>query len=485
MTMNSPPDNSGKPKAPPPRMGPTSAPPAGQRPPVPARQPMPPPARPAIGVKPPMPKVQAPVPEELDAGPTPLELPAQEQEAEMPELEADLSVDAPDEGATPGAVPAPLSVPAPSGNRTTSRQSVIAPPPPPGFSPPAGRTPSVIAPPPPPATAAGSNIAPVVAPTASGGSRPNMPPVTAGSRPNMPPVVGARPGAPLAGPGAVASAAPRGAAPMAGPGAVAGSPRGGPQAPRVQPIAMPPVATGPVPPLSPVPMATPGSMAAAAPPVARAPAGATDTSAEPAPIDTLLPATGGVDALSAEQAAQLGALAASLDQKDYFQLLGIPSTAAPAVIKKAFYSLSRVYHPDRFFHLTDEVAKDDINAIYKRVTEAYYVLRDDRKRKKYVADVGGAERATKLRFTEASEAEAKREVKKEAEEQIGTHPKGRQFWAEAEKCLARDDIDGAGRNLKMALTFEPGNARYKEELAKVQLKLDAKWKSSGDKFKIR
>jgi hypothetical protein len=237
-----------------------------------------------------------------------------------------------------------------------------------------------------------------------------------------------------------------------------------------------------VPPLSPVPQMTPGSMAAAAPPVQRA---APEAAVEIAPVDTLLPATGGVDALTAEQAAQLGALAAGLDQKDYFELLGIPSIAAPGVIKKAFYSLSRVYHPDRFFHLTDEQAKEDINAIYKRVTEAYYVLRDDRKRKKYVADIASPERAAKIRFTEASEAEAKREVKKEAEEQIGTHPKGRQFWAEAEKCLARDDIDGAGRNLKMALTFEPGNARYKEELAKVQVKLDAKWKNSGDKFKIR
>jgi DnaJ-class molecular chaperone len=230
-------------------------------------------------------------------------------------------------------------------------------------------------------------------------------------------------------------------------------------------------------------MMTPGSMAAAAPAGARGTAAAAQV--EIAPIDTLLPPTGGVDSLTAEQAAQLGTFAAALDGKDYFQLLGIPNSAAPAVIKKAFYSLSRVYHPDRFFHLTDEQSKEDINAIYKRVTEAYYVLRDDRKRKKYVSDIGGPDRAAKLRFTDASETEAKQQVKKEAEEQIGTHPKGRQFWAEAEKCLARDDIDGAGRNLKMALTFEPSNARYKEELAKVQVKLDAKWKNSGDKFKIR
>ena len=43
----------------------------------------------------------------------------------------------------------------------------------------------------------------------------------------------------------------------------------------------------------------------------------------------------------------------------------------------------------------------------------------------------------------------------------------------------------AKNNLKMALTYESGNARYKEKLAEVQVKLDEAFKSSGDKFKIR
>ncbi len=88
-----------------------------------------------------------------------------------------------------------------------------------------------------------------------------------------------------------------------------------------------------------------------------------------------------------------------LDALDYFELLGVPITASAAEVKRAFYRESRAYHPDRFFHLTDQPFKARVHDVYKRVTEAYYVLRDDVRRPKYLADVTGPERATKLRFT--------------------------------------------------------------------------------------
>ncbi len=426
------------------------------------------PSRPAPA--PGAPRLTAAVPEDLDSAPTPKELPQLDDAAAAPMPE----------------------VPAPSTRPSASR--AIVPPPPPGSGPsrpvsaPAPRPGSsqVMAGPgaraaaeasarprvaPPQGSGSRPNIPPVVGPPPSAGSRPNIPPVvgpppSAGSRPNIAPVVGPPPSAgsrpnipPVVGPPPSAGSRPNIAPVVAGPGA-----RPAPSGPRA-PIAPAPPASGPR-----------GPMVTPAPP----------PGSGPSPVaDAPLPAGGAVEHLTAEQAAALGALAAGLDAKDYFELLGLPPSSAPAAIKAAFYQLSRVYHPDRFFQLDDDVAKEDINSIYKRVTEAYYVLRDDRKRKKYVADINGPERAQKLRFTDASETEAKQVAKKEAEEQIGVHPKGRQFWAEAQKSLSRDDIDGAARNLKMALTYEPSNPRYKEEMAKVQARLDVKWKSSGDKFKIR
>ncbi|QRO02786.1 DnaJ domain-containing protein [Archangium violaceum] len=176
---------------------------------------------------------------------------------------------------------------------------------------------------------------------------------------------------------------------------------------------------------------------------------------------------------------------ARLDQMDYFEVLMVERTATPADIKKAFYRESRGYHPDRYFHLQNKELKERVNELYKRVTEAYYVLRDDAKRRQYTADISGPERAQKLRFTESSEAETRAASKRQVEEQIGVHPKGRQFYQTGAADADAGRWASAERNLKMALTYEPANTRYKEKLAEVQKVLQEEARKQGDAFKIR
>src|SRR5437867_10330652 len=63
--------------------------------------------------------------------------------------------------------------------------------------------------------------------------------------------------------------------------------------------------------------------------------------------------------------------------KDYYEVLGVPRTASEAEIKKAFRKLAREYHPD--------VAKNKKQSEekFKELNEAYEVLGDPAKRKKY------------------------------------------------------------------------------------------------------
>ena len=63
--------------------------------------------------------------------------------------------------------------------------------------------------------------------------------------------------------------------------------------------------------------------------------------------------------------------------KDYFQILGVERNADADVIKRAFRSLARKYHPD--------VNPDDkqAEARFKEISEAYEVLSDPDKRRRY------------------------------------------------------------------------------------------------------
>jgi curved DNA-binding protein len=65
------------------------------------------------------------------------------------------------------------------------------------------------------------------------------------------------------------------------------------------------------------------------------------------------------------------------DYKDYYQILGVDKKASESDIKKAFRKLARQYHPD--LHPNDRTAE----AKFKEVNEAYEVLSDSDKRKKY------------------------------------------------------------------------------------------------------
>src|SRR3954470_8577864 len=67
----------------------------------------------------------------------------------------------------------------------------------------------------------------------------------------------------------------------------------------------------------------------------------------------------------------------AVQYKDYYQTLGVAKTASQDEVRKSFRKLARQYHPD--------VAKDKKTAEdkFKEINEAYEVLGDPEKRKKY------------------------------------------------------------------------------------------------------
>ncbi len=160
-------------------------------------------------------------------------------------------------------------------------------------------------------------------------------------------------------------------------------------------------------------------------------------------------------------------IAKNLDRLDYFQILGATHDLPHSELKARYHQLQKNYHPDSFFTSPDLELKEAVKRIAKRVAEAYVILRDPEKRKKYTRDITSSEREKKLRYTEDSE----REARKEKEEEIGKTAQGRNLWKKAMSSVKGGDLAGAIRDLKTALIFESQNDLFKDKIAELEAQL--------------
>ena len=159
-----------------------------------------------------------------------------------------------------------------------------------------------------------------------------------------------------------------------------------------------------------------------------------------------------------EQLAQIAKASNMLDQMDYFQVLRVQQDANAADVKSAFFKQSKTWHPDRFYRrVPDETYKQVMN-VYKRISEAYSILRDENLRKLYIKRVTGPNRAQNLRYDKAAE-EAKARAKKD-EDVAQTEP-GKRYVKLATTSINQKNFPSADMNLKLAMSMESDNDELK------------------------
>ncbi len=148
-----------------------------------------------------------------------------------------------------------------------------------------------------------------------------------------------------------------------------------------------------------------------------------------------------------------------LEQLDYYQLLKVERGAGSSDIQAAFFRESRLYHPDRYFGVVEAGFKEKLLEIYKRLTEAYGVLKDPETRSVYnrqlEADQG-------LRIDRTAVEAAQRLVA--MPETIATTLQGRKFMVMGLEALQHRDSRGATLHFQCALSREPGNQGIQEYL---------------------
>jgi len=162
---------------------------------------------------------------------------------------------------------------------------------------------------------------------------------------------------------------------------------------------------------------------------------------------------------------EIAALAGILGELDYYQLLHLAPDAKPSDIKRAYHATSRAFHPDTNRHQDPEIRRA-IDEIAKRIAEAYSILRNPRRRKAYDQQIAIGS-GVRMQLAEAEAAGSRN--------QNATHgrtPQGRQYFNLASANIRQADFASAVRNLQTAVTFEPDNAYFKEQLMAARKKLD-------------
>ena len=186
-----------------------------------------------------------------------------------------------------------------------------------------------------------------------------------------------------------------------------------------------------------------------------------------------------------------GAFARLADQ-NYYELLGVERDADRAALKRAYYQISKEFHPDRFFRRPLGTYKEKLEVFFDLLTKAYNTLSDPDLRAAYdrenppvsrapvppprvvrTPDVGAGASAAPLRGGVLPSSGEPRPVAPRVPTMPGAPPprplfqgalerqlverikKARGYFDEARVLYEKSDYRGAIAGMKMALTFDP------------------------------
>ena len=153
-------------------------------------------------------------------------------------------------------------------------------------------------------------------------------------------------------------------------------------------------------------------------------------------------------------------MARSLDDYDYYALLGVTPDASVDDIKAGFREFALRFHPDRY--AGDATRASKATRVYQRGTEAYRVLTNLEQRRLYDDELRRGERRlrrdTPRRSVRPSSAPSRTEV---------YAPRARPFVVRADLALKTKDFQQARLNLQIALSHDPDNEFLLRRLAEL------------------
>ncbi len=137
----------------------------------------------------------------------------------------------------------------------------------------------------------------------------------------------------------------------------------------------------------------------------------------------------------------------SLGRQNYYEVLEVGHGATPLEIKKAYFHLAKLYHPDRHFEPEMSDMKEKLEALFSRIHDAYETFSSKTARDQYNIDL-------------ASGAEGNRKEEKVQKGTSANRETARAQFNEGMKQFNQGNFWGAEEAFEWAMRLDPGNAEY-------------------------
>jgi len=161
--------------------------------------------------------------------------------------------------------------------------------------------------------------------------------------------------------------------------------------------------------------------------------------------------------------------AAVLDASTYYELLGLLEIADDHAVKAAFHEFALAFHPDAhtdYDRQTAEISRQ----VFQRGAEAYRVLSNPVLRPRY--DLALAKGQLRLGGSEVPRLDNVGVGAKSLDELCRT-ASAKRFAGRADELISQGDLNGAKRELQLALREDGENAELSERLDALDLALFA------------
>lgn len=166
----------------------------------------------------------------------------------------------------------------------------------------------------------------------------------------------------------------------------------------------------------------------------------------------------------------------------YHEILGVSLEADAKAVKRAYFDLSKEFHPDRYFRKEIGAYEKRLHAIFKRILEAYELLSDPAVRAEVQRSMSAAARTQPTAPAPTSPGQPPRELtrlerlrarmpyKLPPSVLVDRQARAREFWEAARRSVSQSKFIEAASAVRLAIAFDPFNDVYRAGFGEVQVR---------------